>query len=58
MGTKQTPVETTFEERTQELQPWLGTQGVDDTRPDPQVAQPKVVQAKEATKKTNKKGKK
>lgn len=29
--------ESSFDERTQELQPWQGTEGVDDTRPEPQI---------------------
>ena len=26
-----------FDERTQDIQPWVGTEGVDDTRPEPQI---------------------
>lgn len=30
-----------FAERTQETQPWAGTEGVDDTRPEPTIEKPK-----------------
>lgn len=30
-------VKSSFDERTQDIQPWQGTQGVDDTRPEPVI---------------------
>lgn len=32
--------EQTFDERTQELQPWAGSEGVDDARPAPSIEEP------------------
>jgi len=30
-----------FDERTQDIQPWLGTEGVDSTRPEPTIVKQK-----------------
>jgi hypothetical protein len=30
-----------FDERTQDIQPWLGTEGVDGTRPEPTIEKQK-----------------